>query len=228
MGALQLIQDQRRQAMATPIAITISRQFGAGGAIVGRQIAQKLDFQYLDQEIVGRVAEKVRQEMQVLAGREERLSSLWETFLQVFSVGAPEAACPPPEISRYCSDRELFLLEGEVIQEVAARQDAVIVGRGGFRVLREHPGRISVFLYADRAIRAATIRDYYQLPSEREAMDLVDNFDRQRERFLRAMTGVDWLAAPNYHLCLDTGRIGMEAAGDLVIRLVKEVREQQA
>ena len=214
--------------MTAPIAVTISRQFGAGGAVIGRQVARKLRFHYLDQEIVRRVAEKVRQEARILAGREERISSLWENLLQVFAIGAPEAAYPPPEICRYYSDRELFLLEGEVIHEVAARQNAVIVGRGGFRVLQGHSGLVSIFLHADRTIRAATIRVFYDLKSDREALDLVAEYDRRRERFLKTMTGVDWLSASNYHLCLDTGRIGMEAAGDLIVRLAENTLRRTA
>jgi len=213
--------------MAPPIAVTISRQFGAGGAIIGRRVAQTLGFRYLDQEIVGQVAARLHQEKQVLAGREERLSSLWEDFLKVFSVGTPEAAYPPPEISRYCSDRELFSLEAEVILEVASRQNAVIVGRGSFWILKEHPGLASVFLHADRAIRATTIREYYKLPSDRKAFDMMDEYDRHRERFLKAMTGAAWLSAPNYHLCIDTGHVGMEAAEELIVCFIKRIQQQR-
>lgn len=213
--------------MSTPIAVTISRQFGAGGAIIGRRVAQELGFRYLDQEIVGRVATKLRQEQQILERREERISSLWEDFFKVFAVGAPDAAYPPPEICRYCSDRELFSLEAEVIQEVASQQNAVIVGRGAFWVLRDHPDLISVFLHADRTTRAATIREFYDLKNERKAFAMVDEYDRHRERFLKAMTGVAWLSAANYHLCLDTGRIGMEIAGDLIVRLVESRLKQK-
>ena len=213
--------------MSAPVAVTISRQFGAGGAVVGRRVAQELGFRYLDQEIVGRVATKLRQEQQLLASREERLSSLWEDFFKGFAAGAPEAAYPPSEICRYCSDRELFSLEAEVIQEVASQQDAVIVGRGGFWVLRDHPGLISIFLHADRTTRAATIRNLFNLKSDRKAFAMVDEYDRHRERFLKTMTGVAWLSASNYDLCLNTGHIGMESAGDLIVRLVENRLKQK-
>lgn len=212
--------------MESPIAVTISRQFGAGGSVIARQVAQRLGFQYLDREILGHVARKVHEERQALAGREERLSSLWEMFLQVFSLGTPESAYPQPETCRYFSDRELFQLEGEVIREVAARQSAVIVGRGGFKVLAEHPGLISIFLHADRPLRAAAIRRRLDLENDREALELIDERDRQLVRYLKVMTEVDWLVAPNFHLCLDTGRFGEETAVEMIVQLVGDVRKR--
>ena len=211
--------------MASPIAVTISRQFGAGGALIGRRVAQELGFHYFDQEIVGQVATRLHQEKQLLASRDERLSSFWEDFLRVFSVGTPEAAYPPPEIRRYCSDRELFSLEAEVILEVASRQNTVIVGRGGFWILKKHPGLISIFLHADRTIRAATIRDHYKLTSDRKAFDMVDEYDRNRERFLKTMTGEVWLSASNYHLCIDTGHVGMSAAREFIVHFINKVQQ---
>ncbi|HKK00943.1 MAG TPA: cytidylate kinase family protein, partial [Desulfuromonadales bacterium] len=97
--------------MDSPIAVTISRQFGAGATVIGRQVAQRLGFQYLDREILRLVSQRVH-EARALAGREERISSLWDTFLHVFSLGSPESAYPQPDICRCFSDRELFELEG--------------------------------------------------------------------------------------------------------------------
>ena len=38
--------------------ITLSRQFGAGGRTLGRMIAKKLDYLYLDEVIIEKIAEK--------------------------------------------------------------------------------------------------------------------------------------------------------------------------
>jgi cytidylate kinase len=213
--------------MSTPVAVTISRQFGAGGARIGRQLAGRLGYRYLDQEILRRVAAQVRQETEALAGREERLSTLWDTMLRIFGMGAPDAIYPPPSLCRLVSDRDLFELEGEVIGEVAARENAVIVGRGGFRVLKDHPRLVSIFLYAGRNFRAETIRRLYGLASIREALDWVENCDRERERYLKTMTGVEWMAFKNFQLCLDTGRVSDAAAIDMIVRLVDDAGARQ-
>ena len=213
--------------MTSPIAVTISRQFGAGGARIGRQLAERLGYRYLDQEILRRVAGRVRQEAEALSDREERLSSLWETALQIFAIGAPEATYPPSSLCHPVSDRELFDLEAEVIGEVAARENAVIVGRGGFWVLRNHPRLVSVFLHGERGIRSATIRSLYGLSSTKEALAWVERCDRARARYLKAMTGVEWPAAGNFQICLDTGRVSDAAAVDMIVRLVEDAKVQR-
>ena len=147
-------------------------------------------------------------------------------MLQAFSFGTPETAYPPPPCSRYYSDRELFQLEAEAITKIATNRNVVVVGRGGYHVLKEKPGLISVFLHADPAIRAQTLNTYYNLKGEHQARDLIRDYDRQRERYLKAMTGTGWLSAPNYHLCIDTGRLGQENAGELIIHLVKKMLRQ--
>lgn len=212
--------------MISPIAVTISRQYGARGVRIGRRLAEGLGFRYLDREILRQVAGRIRQDAEALSGREERLSSLWETIVQSIEV-AVERAFPSPGLSHQPFDRELFELEGEVIREVASRENTVIVGRAGFWVLRDHPGLASVFLHAEKEGRAALIGDRYELVSGKEALAWTERCDRERERYIKAMTGLRWQDVANFQLCIDTGRVSDAATVDMILRLVEDVRAGQ-
>jgi cytidylate kinase len=174
------------------VLITLSRQVGAGGAPIGQKVAARLGFKYVDREILGRAAHRIRQDEKILESREERLSGMWENLLQVFSIGAPEAAYPLPGACQIITDRDLFELEADAIRQVAAEFDAVIVGRGGFWVLRDHPGLVSVFLHADREHRAEAIRQHLHIPTLPQALEMLQSLDRQRERFIRSIRRRQW------------------------------------
>jgi cytidylate kinase len=210
----------------TKVVITLSRQVGAGGAPIGRKVAARLGFKYVDREILGRAARRIWQDEKNLKNREERISGVWEDLLQVFSIGTPEAAYPLPGACQIITDRDLFELEADVIHQMSDEYDSVIVGRGGFWILRNHPGLLSVFLHSDPNFRAETIRQHLQLPGHPEALDLLQTLDRQREKFVRSMTGVQWREPGHFHLCIDSGRIPEDAVVDLIVRCAAAVREK--
>ena len=205
----------------TTSVITISRQFGAGGATVGRRLARQLGFRYLDREILRQAALQIQRDETTLAAREERVSSLWQSLLDAFALGPAEAPCVNPLSLPYLTDQDLFDLETTVIRDVAAHHDAVIVGRAGFSVLADHPGRLSVFLHAPLELRVENVRRYFHIEDPAQAKRVIRESDRDRERFIGAMTGRHWQTATNFHLCIDTGLVGEALAATLIARLAK-------
>src|SRR3954470_10821931 len=132
--------------MSTPAAepiiiITIARHLGAGGSVLGQQLAKRLGFAYLDQEILQLAAQRAGASVQSLEQWDERVSGFWDRMADSFSVGTADgffsSARPlPPDVR----DERLFELEARVITELAQRRSAVIIGRAGFWLLRQHPG----------------------------------------------------------------------------------------
>jgi cytidylate kinase len=203
------------------VVLTISRQFASGGSYIGQAVAQRLGLRYTDRDILARAAEESGIGEAELAASEERASGFWARTFRQYSLGVPEAPfvvpSPPPLL-----ERDLFRLESRIIREIAARFDAVIVGRGGFHVLADHPGLVSIRVRARREWRLARAMSIYGLADEEEASDWIDRSDEQRARFVRTFTGKDWDDAAAHHVCLDTSAIGLELATDLVVRLVAE------
>ncbi len=128
------------------------RQVGAGGAYVGQAVARQLGIRYVDREILEEAAKILGRDDTELASLEERVTSLWSRMAGVLAWGAPEAAyVPPPMPSLY--EEDLFAVESGIIRDIAAREDAVFVGRGAGWVLRAEAGLFSVFLHAPEATR---------------------------------------------------------------------------
>jgi len=203
----------------TTVVLAISRQFASGGAFIGRAVAQRLGLRYADREILHRAAEMSGAKLEDVEASEERVGSFWAAALRQYSLGTPEAPfvtpLPPPVY-----ERDLFDLESRIIREIASRVDAVIVGRGGFHVLADHPGLVSVRVHAAEDWRVRRAMSLYGLASEKDARELIRRSDLERGKFIRTFTGKEWDDASSHHLCVDTGAIGLDLAAELVVTLV--------
>jgi len=197
-----------------PIAITISRQLGCGGGCIAQRLANRLGYKYLDREILQRAAEALGDDVAMLEPCDERISPLWTSLLNTFVVSSvPEVLYLPQ--NRLPTDRELFSAESTVIRQVAAQESCIIVGRGGFHLLQDHPHHLAIALWAPLAWRVARVVAIYHI-SETEARQMLSESDHNRSCFIRTMTGQAWMDMRLFHLCLNTGALGLELAESIL------------
>ena len=205
--------------------ITISRQFGAGGSTIGHALADRYSAEYLDREIAAAAAARLGVPERDAAEFDEREPGLLDRVGWVLAAGhadatAPDAeslvAAPPMDADR------LAEITQQVIREAAARGNAVIVGRGGAFILRDHPGALHVQLVAPLAARLAYLRDRVEQapadvrPDEASLERLCHEIDQARGRYLHHLYGVDWRDPAHYALVVDTGKLGIQAATDAI------------
>ncbi|MEW6162238.1 MAG: cytidylate kinase-like family protein [Nitrospirota bacterium] len=204
------------------IVITISRQEASGGSYIGHLVARRLDFKYFDRDILYEASKYLEVNESEISSLEEKPSSFFEKLLRAFSFEIPEVAYMPP--SRPIYDRDLFDIESKIINEIAERYNAVIIGRGGFYVLRGHPGLVNVFVHAPLNFRIKRIMEVRNISDRDKALSEIEESDRNREKFIRDMTGVNWTDARNYHLCIDTSAVSFTIAEEMIVKLVESIR----
>jgi cytidylate kinase len=201
-----------------PYVITISRQLGSGGAYLGQRLAIRLNALYLDHEIVREAAQQLKISEEYLKARDEKVTSNWQSILRSIAFSNSWSYAPPP--LDILNDEQLYNVESEFIRKIADQRSAVIVGRGGHYVLRQHPRCLNVFLHADINFRQKRVEEVYHVPAEK-ALKLMCSVDQERARYLRALTGQNWLDASQYHLSLDTSAVGLEKAEDIILEVLK-------
>ena len=104
----------------------------------------------------------------------------------------------------------------QVIREYAETGDVVIVGRGGQVVLRDVPGVLRVRIGASEEVRVARVMERFKVDSK-EAERQVRQGDRERSRYMKHFYGVDWQDPKLYDLVLNTDRLALERAVELII-----------
>ncbi len=135
--------------------------------------------------------------------------------------GAPEAAYIPIErLPIY--DKDLFVLESKIINEIVDKHDAVIIGRAGFHVLKGRPNTVHLFVHAPRDYRVERVMKADSSADRREARAKVEEADRRRGKFIRDMAGNEWTDARNYHLCIDSSAAGLTDSVEMVIRFIEK------
>ena len=137
--------------------ITISREFGSGGRTVGREVAERLGVPCYDKELVAKIArESGLAEEFIKENGEYAESANAFLFNWALAAGAGGGSLP-------VSDR-LYVIQHNLIRDLAEKEPCVIVGRCADYILRERTDCMNVFLHADMQFRIDRIlRQYEQM-----------------------------------------------------------------
>jgi CMP/dCMP kinase len=204
---------------SAPLVITISRQFGSGGSYIGQQLAKKLNVYYADREILRKAAERLSVLEEELYTREEKTQSLWKYFAEISTSGLGSDGYAPLK-NILPTAQELYLTESEIIQEIAKERSAVIIGRCGFHVLREHANIVKVYLHSDIHFRINRIKELHKI-SEFDALELIKKNDKERATYIKTFTENNWTDAKQFDLCIDTSKIGADNSVNMILNYVK-------
>jgi cytidylate kinase len=205
--------------------ITLSRQFGAGGAPIGRSLADRFGVPFLDREIVASAAERAGIAESDAEGYDERMPGLWQRLASALATSAPEVTVPASAMETTVSPaigERLFALTRLIIEEAAATGGVVILGRGAGFILAGKPEVLRVHLHASLGDRVRyLVSRVEELPAETRPDDaslreLCRSVDAARATYLRRRFDVDWMDARHYDLALDTGRLGLARSIELI------------
>ncbi|MCI8867082.1 MAG: cytidylate kinase-like family protein [Anaerotignum sp.] len=188
--------------------ITISRQYGSGGRIVGKKLADALGVPFYDNELINLAAEKTGLSKECF--KEAENTSAGNLLFSITSLASGMDSCGLP------LSEKIFLVQSQVIKEVAEEGSCVIVGRSANYVLSENPNCINVFLQADLKDRVERAVRHYDLP-EKNAEAAVIKTDKRRANYYNYFTGGKWGKAENYDLILNTSRLDL----DHVVEVIK-------
>lgn len=198
--------------------ITIERQYGSGGSIIGKLAAEKLGIKYYNREILELTAQKCGLSTEYLESAEENVP---KSFLYSLMLSANPAKSLEDNLP--LSDK-VFLMESRIITEIAAKEESfVLVGRCGNYVL-EDKGCFSVYIYASPQERIRRAVEEYGIP-ESKAENIMKKNDKRRESFYNVNSGNVWQDKDQYCLCLNSAELGDELCAELIVQAYKKYNE---
>ena len=191
--------------------ITLSREYGSAGSEIGRRLAESLGIPCYDKDYVLKTVENSGLSTEFLEQEENRFIS---SLLFSLATGG----------YRHSTDKamadQVFIAESNALREVARQGACVIVGRCADYVLKNDYDVFSVFVYADSSVRVRrAIEEYGE--EARRAEIAVREKDRSRARHYEYYTGRTWGEPDNYHLCVNSGRLGI----DRTVTLIRQALE---
>jgi cytidylate kinase len=209
--------------------ITVGRQFGAGGATVGRMLADQLKAEFLDSNLIDEVAHRLQVPKEEVEAEDEQPGSLLARLLVALGSASTEPLIPPeatawnpPNAAPTFDTRKAVLqITQHVIEEAARTGNVVIVGRGGAYILSKFPGALHVFLRAAEEVRVKAIMARFNITSEEEARRRLKQTDENWTSYIKQVYGHDRNHPAHYDMVLDTGRLGYDATIDAILTAVK-------
>ena len=198
-----------------PILLSISREYGSGGREIAQHISERLELPVFDRKLIDLTADQCGYSTKFIQENEERMTN---SFLFNLAVAGPYS--PYGETEALPQDY-VFLAQSKIITKLAGENpSAVFVGRCADYILRDHPSLFSVFITADLDFRVKRAIEQYNIDPGK-AYTIVSRHDKQRRRHYNYYTGMDWGSRSNYHLILNTGKLGIASVTDLLVELIK-------
>jgi Cytidylate kinase-like family len=192
------------------VIVTISWQIGIEGERIGGLVGRQLGLPVVDDEIVDAVMTALRTGRSDAADM-ERFVPTWGATLAVSLLATAGMPAARADLVRAECAHEAV----EAVLREAARHSCVIMGRGGFALLADHPGACHVRLTAPAGWRAERLAARECISRDR-AVRMVESDDRNRECFVRHYYHRRLDDAANFHLVLAADRYAPERLAEIV------------
>ncbi len=197
--------------MEKRIVVTIGRQFGSGGRIVGKKLAEQLGIPYYDKELINLASKESGICGEFFEKADEKNSgSLLKALAMGFSMNNAIF-----QSNDYLSNESLFQIQSEVIRKVAAEGSCVLVGRCADYILRDEPDCVHVFISASWQDRVRRAMEYNRVP-EKEAEEFLKKADKSRASYYNYYTDKVWGAAGSHDLCVNSSLYGIDRTVDFI------------
>lgn len=199
--------------------ITISREFGSGGRLIGKKLAAKLDIPCYDRTIIQKTSEKSGLTPEFIARAEERARSRFHMSLSPIGVGVPSFTRHGVPVSH-----QAFFAQAEVIRELADAGNCVIVGRCSDYILEGRNDCLKIFIHADMDTRIKRCMEDYHLSGDK-IRERVSQMDRGRANYYNYYTGHNWGDMRRYDLAINSSTTGIDGAVDLIASVLEYRKE---
>lgn len=211
------------------VIVTITRQFGSGGAEIGHLVSEKSHLQYVDRSIIERVASRLGVDTQHVERQDEQTTGISGHILESIQAGNPffvnySSLFGHPSGPTQSRELAYLRLTQRVILEVATDGNAVIVGRGSQFVLHNLPRTLHAYIFAPLPYRIENVMKEYTL-DHAQAEHFIKQRDYEHDSYLRRYYGSDGHQPGLYHLLINTSLFSFELAADLICQAVPIIKE---
>lgn len=226
--------------------ITLSRQLGSHGEEIATSVAEELSLRLIDAETINQAAQKAGVPQVALAELEDEgergvanqvlkalrtmpnlrsispfgvspTSDAATTYPEAATLTIPFTGLFSPTVPPISASLEGYVrMVGLVIRGLAHEGNVLIVGRGGQALLKSHPDALHVQIVAPQFRRLDVVMARLEL-DRRAAQSRIRASDRARSDYLRRYHDADWLDSSLYHVVINTGRVPVVTAKDLII-----------
>lgn len=205
--------------MSGNLVITIGRQCGSSGKIIGQKLAEEMGIKCYDKELLALAAKNSGLCEELFETHDEKPTNsfLYSLVMDTYSMGYTTSGYMDMPINH-----KIFLAQFDTIKQLADQESCVIVGRCADYALADYPKVVSVFVTASDEDRIASLKKLYNV-EEAKAKDLMVKTDKKRASYYNYYSSKKWSDTRSYDLCINRSAVGVDGAVKM-IRAFAETR----
>lgn len=189
--------------------ITIEREYGSGGTLIGKGLAERCQVPCYGQEILERASERLQISVDEIRKYEEKATNsvLYSLYM----------LCQTQSMSgeMLSSDGKVFVEEQNAIKEFASQGSAIFMGHCASEALKDYDNVVRVFIHADSQTKKERIIADYGI-SEANVSAAEKKNNKRRASYYSANTQKKWSDLHNYDIVLDSSKLGIDGCVNLL------------
>lgn len=198
--------------------ITIGRQLGAGGAVLGKAVADYFGFQYIDKEFVVLAGKNLHSALEDLNEFDEKKDPYWIGMVYTAMGTIPylgDSWVVP-------TSRQLYEEQTDIMKKAVENGPCVVIGRCGSQIFKGEEKHVSIFLHGTIESRAERLAKVLGKPVDlaKDAKH-IEKEDKDRARYYQQYTGKQWDDVKEYDFALNTSKLSDEQIKDIVIGYIE-------
>ena len=194
--------------------VTISRELGAGGRVVGRLLAERLRINYFDYAVIEALTNQYDEDTDIVEKvNKEKNNSWWSGIRDLIktNIGKKEQS----ETSVALSDKQQ-----EILNRIARNESCIVAGQSAFYIFRDYPNHINIFICASDESRISKLMTREGITRE-EAIDIINRVSMERDMYVVENTGMPRHDTRNYDLVINMDNISEEDAVNIIISYIE-------
>ncbi|MCI6636697.1 MAG: cytidylate kinase-like family protein [Bilifractor sp.] len=193
------------------LVVTIGCEYGAGGPQIGRMLADALNIEYYDRDLIDKVVDQlgVDKELVKEADTKANVKYSFETSLG----------------PRYANlTNRVIYTQYEVLHNMAEKSSCVIIGRSANYILKDRDDVLNFFIYAPKNVRIDSImeQDHISRDKAEASIDYYDEMNHSRHKYI---TGTYRGDRRGRDLMIDSSKLGWEGTAKYLLMFIEMLHE---
>ena len=203
------------------LVITIGRECGSAGRLIGQKLAADLGVKCYDKELLTLAAKNSGLCEELFKTHDEKPTSsfLYSLVMDTYSLGYNTSAYMDMPINH-----KIFLAQFDTIKKLAEEESCVIVGRCADYALADYPNTVSVFICGDEEDKIHHLMERHNV-DEAKAKDIMIKTDTRRASYYNYYSSKRWGSCKSYDMCISSSAVGYDGAVDIIKEFAKKKQE---
>lgn len=194
--------------MEKQIIISVGREFGSGGHLIAKTLADRFRLPFYDNNLLEKVAVEKRISHEQLKKYDEKPIN---KFLSRTVAGHTNS------MQENIANMQFDYLK----KKAASGSSFVVVGRCAESILKDYDCLISFFINGDKDVKLERIKRVYNL-SEEDARRLMQTSDLRRKSYHNYFCKGKWGDSRNYDLVINSSSLGLDKTINVLEKYIQE------